>query len=341
MTNHIKILLTTSSFLLLAAVAHAQAQPAYPIPELGDCRDARECYLYCEIPRNKAACWSYEKYILHSQVRTSQSDQDIAQQYNITFPIAKLGSCGSVDECRAYCEAPANHAACENFARQHGLGEAGEEHDMLEAAKRELGCNSMEECQTFCSDPANQSRCLAFAEKYAPSEYHQRQDEMLSRAREHLGCDSFESCQALCQNPDNLDRCSSFAESYAPEEFKQRQQEFVEKVGQNLPCNSFATCRAYCEANPAACQQSIDDAGTYHIEMRQEESFTCDTPEQCQAYCQQNPEACPGYTGSSDYERYQQPPPQSDQNPSPGAYPSPQPEDPTSSSSPASHQTSP
>lgn len=309
MMNHTKILLATCSLLAVAALAQAQVNPRYPIAELGSCRDAKECRLFCEIPANKAACWSYGEYVLHAQVRSSRSsDEELAQKHGITFPIAELGNCGSVDECQAFCDVPANQPACLAFAEKHGLSDAGEQPNILEAAQRELGCTSMQECQAFCENPANQSRCMEFAERYAPGEYHQYKNEMLQRARETLGCDSFESCQNFCNNPENIDRCMQFAEEHAPEEFKQRREEFANKLGKDLPCNSFTTCRAYCEANPDKCQQYSDNAGAYHVDVHQEESYTCNSEEECKRYCEGNPDRCPGFTQSGDYQRFQQEP---------------------------------
>ena len=62
------LLLLPLYFFLLPSWVSAQSRLTYPIADLGYCRDAKECYLYCEIPENKAACWSYGKYKLGSDV---------------------------------------------------------------------------------------------------------------------------------------------------------------------------------------------------------------------------------------------------------------------------------
>jgi len=62
----------------------------FPIVELGNCRDVRECHLYCEIPSHKAACWSYSVYETVS-VLGDESPETKVSALGITFtPHANL-----------------------------------------------------------------------------------------------------------------------------------------------------------------------------------------------------------------------------------------------------------
>ena len=114
---------------LFPSLVFAQSRLTYPISDLGYCRDAKECALYCEIPQNKAACWSWGKYKLESRVLgvTTMSEEERrmmetkAKQYNITFPIADLGNCAGPQECRDFCEEPSNQTTCMAFAKKKGF----------------------------------------------------------------------------------------------------------------------------------------------------------------------------------------------------------------------------
>lgn len=313
----IGLLVFIGIYLLIGgSQAVAQQLLRYPVKELGYCRDAKECYLYCEIPENKPACWSYGKYVLGlgKQVLGKHSDREReAAALGITFPIAELGGCASVNECRAYCENPQNQEACMSFARQKGIGQYKQQNDMLERAKQELGCTSMQSCQAYCNDPGNADRCMEFASRHAPPEVREQMGktrEMMQRAKQTLGCDSFANCQAVCQNPQNAERCARFAEEHAPPEVRQKIQEFKQRVSEQarehgLPCDSFEACRAYCQSNPGECQEFQGPGGQTTIQIHKEESFSCNTEEECRRLCEQNPDRCPGFKDSPDYQRFQ------------------------------------
>src|SRR3989338_391085 len=44
-----------------------------------------------------------------------------AQESTITFPVPELGNCTSKEQCKTYCDDPANHDSCIAFAESHGL----------------------------------------------------------------------------------------------------------------------------------------------------------------------------------------------------------------------------
>ncbi len=310
--------------LLLAGTAWALSQPQrFPIADLGSCRDAQECYWYCEVPANKAACWSYEKYVMNAQVRgtTTEADADIeakARAQGITFPIAELGNCGSANECRAYCDNASNQQACIQFAQKHNLqgpsDQSQRQAELLAKAQAQLGCASEEACRTFCQNPDNHLRCEAFAREHTPEQYaqhSQRQQEMIKRAQEFLGCDSKASCEAFCQNPANQEKCMTFAEKYAPPEIRERHKErLLQQVQQQLPCNSFESCRTFCSnpGNQAQCtefaQKTMPEKYLEHQRRMQQQSehvLPCDSFESCQRLCQNtdNKEQCQQFNDPS------------------------------------------
>ena len=44
-----------------------------------------------------------------------------AQESTITFPITELGNCTSKEQCKTFCDDPANHDSCIAFAESRGL----------------------------------------------------------------------------------------------------------------------------------------------------------------------------------------------------------------------------
>ncbi len=291
-------------FALCLTSVHAQALH-YPIPELDNCRDAKECYLFCEIPANKGSCWSWGKYRLGAVLgdSTSTSDQQVAREHGITFPIPQLGNCNSITECKAFCGKPENRQSCSDFARSRGLGQYKRENELLERAKQELGCDSIETCKALCNSPENRDRCRRFAEKNEPPELKEKKQAMLKMAKQVLGCDSFESCKALCENPATREKCQNFAQQYMPQEMKQRLNEQQQQGQGALPCTSEESCKAFCDdpAHQDQCQQFKDQNGT-RIEIHQDKHFTCNSEEECRLWCQQNPDKCPGFKQSQDYQ---------------------------------------
>ncbi len=284
------LLLLPLYFFLLPSWVSAQSRLTYPIADLGYCRDAKECYLYCEIPENKAACWSYGKYKLGSDVlgvttmstEEKQMMESKARQYNITFPIAQLGGCTGPQECRDFCENLANQSMCMDFAKQKGFQKEMETSDgiapgkrdkLLEQAKTELGCTSMESCKKICE--TDQSRCEAFAKKHGayrePPESAgrysaERKQELMKVAQIELGCISMEECKSACEK--NSERCMNFAK----------------KHGFDRP-------------EPRERQEEIERPEEMEIEDRMEGAMAgkCDSEDSCKTYCQEHPNECPGF----------------------------------------------
>lgn len=281
------LLLLPFTVFLFPSVTSAQTRLQYPIPDLGYCRDAKECSLYCQIPENKAPCWSYGKYKLGTDVlgvttmgeEEKRQMQQKAKQYNITFPIVDLGNCAGPQECRDFCEQLANQSACMDFAKKKGFQKEMDDgsridrqkkDELIEKAKTELGCTSMEDCSKICE--SDHTRCEAFARKHGvyqePSESRSRYSaeekvQLMQKAQSELGCTSMESCKSSCEK--NPERCMKFAKKHRldiPE--KQEDRETVEREeidegefrGQNPmsgKCDSEDSCKTYCREHPNEC----------------------------------------------------------------------------------------
>ena len=126
---------------MLYARTSVRAATRYPIRDLGNCRNARECRFYCEIPENSPACWSYGKYVMNPDNRVLGETT-----INLTYPIADLGNCTDATNCFVYCNQPQNQGKCLQYAKSHGLVKEGTadsgkeipEAKIIEAAKTEL-----------------------------------------------------------------------------------------------------------------------------------------------------------------------------------------------------------
>lgn len=359
------ILLLASLSLFSAPASAATTSLRYPIIELGYCRDAKECFLYCEIPANKAACWSYGTYKLGPQVlgTTTLTPQEKAameakaKELGITFPIAELGNCAGPQECRDFCEQPGNHTTCMNFAKSRGLdrgggGDQAKEQEILTAAQSELGCTTKESCFRICEQ--DRSRCEAFARRHGLSQEGAGQsgpsgadrEKLLDDARSELGCTSMESCSQVCQQ--NPKRCEEFARKHGFGGASSQEQYQRSFSGSPAPggCDSEASCKAYCQSHPSECSgfggTAPSSGGNYQgsggsYPSQSSGSYVgpsgCRTQEECEAYCKANPSSCPGFR-EGQQQQYQQgqypispyPQPTGTYQPPPtGAYPQPTP----------------
>lgn len=222
-----------------------------------------------------------------------ETSEEIASKYDITFPIAELGNCGGISECRTYCEDPVNATTCIDYAKLKGFykeEDDSKKEQILIGAKQVLGCDSYQSCLSFCSVPSNHDKCDAFAKSQGlaggqvedPSK-----TQVLTRAKEFLGCDSLTGCQSFCSQPENQQKCSEFAKTVGLRGGER-------EVGPG-GCSSEATCKTFCSdpQNYTVCQGFVSASGG---------KFSgpggCDSESSCRAYCQQNPTACGNIGGS-------------------------------------------
>src|SRR3989344_3809194 len=218
---------------------------------------------------------------------------------DVVFPVSELGNCANKDECRTYCEDPANKEVCLDFAEKHNLIPK----EQIKAAKKVLkeggpgGCRNEKDCRTYCDNPGNADACLAFAEKeglVSPKE--------LKIAREVLkqggpgGCRG-EECRKYCQDPAHIKECVDFGKKHGliSEEDAKR----AELMAQGGPggCRG-PECRDYCEKpeNQEACltfaeqedmmpKEEIERAKNF-IKLAQEPGPGGCKGAECRTYCE-------------------------------------------------------
>lgn len=210
----------------------------FPIPELGNCQNQKECHLYCEIPKNQPACWSYRVY--KTAVLGETSIGEALTQLGFTFPIPELGSCASRTECKEYCQDPTNMIACQSFSQN--IRQIVNQR-LLEKAQAELGCTTKEDCRTLCSEEQNKSLCASFSRKWKIKT--RVKTTVLNQARTALGCQTLAECKTMCEDPVNKVSCQNFA--------KQSGLKVRMSLKEKLGCTTDDDCRKLCAADPNQC----------------------------------------------------------------------------------------
>ncbi len=214
---------------------------------------------------------------------------EIAKKYGVTFPIAELGGCESLAQCRIYCEDPINQTTCVAYAQAKGFYNDDElddrQEELLESAKTELGCDSKLSCEAACHEAANFDKCSLFAARHGISGGHVNdlaKQEIISKAKEILGCDSEANCRTICNDETNRNKCDSFAKQVGLRGGETRR-------GPG-GCTSRETCQTYC-SDPDHFQECSQFGG-----KQGRGNFSgpggCNSEESCRQYCQQNPDQC-------------------------------------------------
>lgn len=131
----------------------------------GGCK-GEECKEFCDNPLNAEACLEFaakEGLMPPQEIERARKFMRASQE-------GGPGGCKG-QECRAYCEDPAHHDECFDFAKKQGLIGPGEE-KKFEAGKKIRqkmqetggpgGCKTEDECHAYCSDPSHAEECVAF-----------------------------------------------------------------------------------------------------------------------------------------------------------------------------------
>src|SRR6185369_15054850 len=123
--HYLKIILIVTALVVgffgVQNLAQAQdtstaiSQISFPISDLGDCANAKECRTYCDILENADACATFGKS--HGLIKSTESDSG----NNLKSVKVGPGGCTSKDACKTYCSDPTHADECAKFASDHKL----------------------------------------------------------------------------------------------------------------------------------------------------------------------------------------------------------------------------
>jgi hypothetical protein len=301
---------TFIGFLAVKSVHHTYAKSSNPFPvqELGNCRNSQECYLYCRIPENTPACWSYGKFILNGNVLGETTQQQTPD--GVVYPIVELGGCTSPKECYTFCSKEENLNTCKEYGKNKGLIKTSNKStdETISAAKNELGCQTKEECQTFCEKEENRNKCLEFAQKYDLQKGQSLQTKniatnIIAKAQKELGCKTEEECKNFCSIEENREKCSEFGrkEGLVKENPEKKQEatinnQVIDQLKKEINCDTNQGCIDYCleKDNKERCT-NLYKTIKQRIIQKIKDSLPCTGDEECRKYCQEHPNQCPGY----------------------------------------------
>ena len=306
------------SFVVIDNSVSAQANPAFPIAELGNCTNQAECASFCDNENNITSCVNYAE----------QKGMIGAQEATEARKFAKIGSgpggCKSKSECATYCDSIDNMDSCLQFAATNGLvneTELAEAKKVAEAlksgAKMPGGCKNKADCESYCNASDKMEECLNFAEKANLIPENELADArkvakaLKSGQKQPGGCANKKSCDSYCSDSAHMEECVNFAlaaDLIPPEE--------VEAVKKILPlmkagkmpggCFKKEECDTYC-----ADSSHTDECANFAIEagfMKPEEvemykktggkgPGNCKGKEECETYCDDpdNQETCTNF----------------------------------------------
>lgn len=261
------VLALAISFSIIFGVVFAQesAPITFPIKELGNCRNFRECANFCDKPQNAIKCTDFAAD--NNMVIPEEAEQ--AKKMLDAVAEEGPGGCKGKDECEAYCEDTAHIEECVAFAEEHGFippEEIEEAKAVIKAlkagAKMPGNCKRKEDCEKYCDDPAHIDECIAFAE--AAGFMRPEEVEMVRKTggKGPGNCRGKKECDAYCNNPDNMEACMNFAieHNLMPPEERGEAQKFLEAVkkGAKPPnCRGKQECDKYC-SQPEHAEECIE-----------------------------------------------------------------------------------
>lgn len=187
---------------------------------------------------------------------------------SITFPIPELGNCGSLAECKTYCDDLANKDACIAFGKAHGLINNEDADRLNNLPKTGPGnCASEESCKAYCGDPAHRDECFAFAEAHGLISHDDAERfKKFAGATGPGGCQG-EACKTYCNDPSHHEECLKFAEANGliSKDEAARIKKFIDVAKNGGPggCTSQDSCEAYCRdaAHLDECVKFAEDNG--------------------------------------------------------------------------------
>lgn len=320
MTNFkFSLLFSISVGLLLAWGVSALSKDdiVFPVAELGNCQDEKECRVYCNNPQYIGQCVIFaEKYELLSGLEIEKAKK--FQSIGAVGP----GGCASEKACKAYCEDVGSIKECLLFAEQHGFMEENELKEakkiaqaLQDGAQLPGGCTSKSACEEYCSSSSHMKECILFAERAGfMDEQELREAKQVLKALDAGvsfpgNCKGKNECDAYCEDSNHMEECVNFgiaAGFIHPEEVEQARRMIPLMKSGKMPAEckkGKEQCEAYCgqKENIEVCATFFTEAGFMTQEDAQMFRKTggkgpgnCKGKEECEAFCNnpENQEAC-------------------------------------------------
>jgi hypothetical protein len=270
----------------VSSQAVKEKAPTFPVAQLGNCRDRKECFYYCEIPSHQNACLTYGNLLRGKNVlgTTTTTVPPVGPLSKITYPVSELGNCASYADCRAYCNLEQNHSACLAFEQTQTNRSTGNIQQIIQAAKTILGCDYATTCHTFCNIPENQQKCTNFFTSFYKQNNPAPSTKSASSPPSTLGLSVMigDLMSVDCTLSINAAKCR----------------------------NAGTVCGNFCQKNPGLCKSgslpvpshsptptrrpSQTGANSSAILDKLKKATGCTSPQDCSTYCQSHVDFCKG-----------------------------------------------
>lgn len=238
----------------------------FPVAELGNCANEKECEAYCQKPENMGPCLDFAE----ENDLLPEEEIAIARKMLSAGETSGPGGCRGQAECEAYCDDISHIRECVTFAEEHDLmppeelEEARKVADAIDRGIQLPPCSSKTECDDVCRLPENMRACITFAKEAGlmPAGDLEEAEKVLAALEKGIQpppCGGKDECDEYCALPENFETCITFAE--AAGFMSAEEAAMVRRTGGKGPgdCRGKDACEAYCE-DPAHGDECINFA---------------------------------------------------------------------------------
>lgn len=227
---------------------------------------------------------------------------NVEKAKHFKYPISELGSCGSFDECKAYCNKDENIPTCVRFDIKNNLltqSEAADAEKMLSLMDKSGlpgKCTGNVDCFTYCESAAHFDECFDYAKRHDLIPAGWNADDMKKLSELHKqglqfpgNCQGKGECETYCESPAHIDECLAFAEKaniLPPDQLAEAKKfaPFIKSGETPGGCKSKAECVSYCSdsAHSEECVSFLEKAGFMtHKEADLVKKFKGKSPGDC------------------------------------------------------------
>ena len=282
----------------------------YPVKELGNCQDEKECRTYCDKPENMDTCVAFAK----KNKLITDGDAKIAE--NFLTAENKPGNCENQKDCETYCNDVSRIDECVAFAEKNNMMSADELKEakkiqgaLKQGAKMPGGCRNKDQCDAYCESSNHMEECINFSVENGMMQGKELEEaqKMLQAVKKGIRpppCKNKKDCDNYCGKENHFEECISFSEAAG---FMSKEEAMmVRKTGGKGPgdCKGKEECDTFCqssEENMMVCAEFALKNGMMtqkDFEMMKKTGGkgpgNCKGKEECDTFCQNpdNQETC-------------------------------------------------